>query len=57
MNIQEQEDRDYEDGCAYTQWLLDRRESLSAAPVRGEQGWSEELEAERAAIEQRINGY
>jgi hypothetical protein len=50
MFVQEQEERDYQDGVAYTQWLIGRKEALDAAPVQGEDGWSEELEAERQAI-------
>lgn len=50
------EEQDYEDGVAYTRWLAGRRAALDAAPVRGEPGWTPELEAERESIERQING-
>jgi hypothetical protein len=56
LSIHEQEDRDYEEGVAYTQWLIGRAAGLEGAPVRGEDGWSEELEAEREAIRRQLDG-
>ena len=53
---QEQEDRDYEDGVAYTQWLIGQNEFLDAAPVRGEDGWTEELEAKRQSVKELLYG-
>ena len=49
-NIQEIEEREYQDGVEYTRYLIGRKEALDAAPVFGEEGWSEELEAERKAL-------
>tara|TARA_R110002012_G_scaffold81398_4_gene205940 strand:- start:65 stop:232 length:168 start_codon:yes stop_codon:yes gene_type:complete len=48
----EQEERDYEDGVAATQWLIEHMAFLDAAPVRGEGGWTEELEAERQSVKE-----
>ena len=56
MSVHEQEHRDYEDGVAYTKWLRDRLEALDAAPVRGEYGWTEELEAERELLRRQLDG-
>ena len=52
----EQEERDYEDGVAYTQWLLGKIENLDLAPVWGEDGWTEELEAERQELKEKLFG-
>lgn len=49
-----QEEQDYEDGVAYTQSLIGKKEFYDAAPVRGEDGWSEELEDERQSVLDRI---
>ena len=53
---QEQEDRDYEDGVAHTQWLIAKSENLDLAPVWGEDGWTEGLEAERQELKERLFG-
>jgi len=52
----EREERDYEDGVAYTQWLIAKKDFLDAAPVRGEDGWTEELEAERQSVKKILYG-
>lgn len=54
MHIQEQEDNDYEEGCQHTAWLIAKFENLQMA--RGEEGWSDEDEAEYEAVRRRIYG-
>ena len=54
MNIQEQEERDYQEGVEYTQWLIGRWEGLQAAPVYGEEGWTQELEDERQRVRAQL---
>lgn len=56
FNIQEQEERDYQDGVEYTRWLIGKAAGLDAAPVRGEEGWTQELEDERQAINRQLYG-
>ena len=51
---QRQEEIDYEEGVRYTQWLIGKKEAIDAAPVYGEDGWTEELEAERQSIYRQL---
>lgn len=51
---QYQEEIDYEEGVRATEWLIGKKEAIDAAPVRGEEGWSEEIEAQRQSIYAQI---
>jgi hypothetical protein len=51
-----QEHLDHEAGVEFTDWVVARRAALEGAPVRGEEGWCEEIDAARDSIEALING-
>ena len=56
MHIHEQEERDSYDGYAYIQYLRGKLAAFEGAPVAGEEGWTQELEDEKQAIRDQLDG-